>query len=41
MIFGSLEDGDDGEHNGIGFVEISESFTKRGVFSEEAPFDGV
>ncbi len=42
MKFGLRDGKEDGEHTGIGFVEISEIFTMQSVlFFQVKPFDGV
>ena len=42
MQFGSRGSGLDGEHSGVGFVEISKIFSTRGAFpSGKEPFDRV
>ena len=40
--FGSLDDGVHGEHNGVGFVEISNKFVEQDeFFCVREPFDGA
>ncbi len=42
MEFGSLDDGEDGEHNDVGFVEISKILTLQNAFPYGAvSFDKV
>ena len=42
MEFGSLDGGEDGEHNGVDFVEISKmSAMQDAFFIETEPFDRV
>ncbi len=39
MKSGLFDDGDDGEQNGVGFVETSERFAMQNAFFVTKPFD--
>ena len=42
MVYSSIDDGDDCEHNAVDLIDISEIFTTQSaVFFKQAPFDEV